>query len=86
LRYAFIENAPAMIAPADVALAAHHLSRYVRRRASKRELFATGSGNGLFGDAPHPYGAALKGVWRRCTPPFERALAESPRGQLESRL
>jgi hypothetical protein len=32
---AFIDNAPAMIAPADVALAAFHLSQYVRSRAEK---------------------------------------------------
>jgi hypothetical protein len=32
---AFIENAPAMIAPSDVALAAFHLSRYVRSEAEK---------------------------------------------------
>jgi hypothetical protein len=32
---AFIENAPAMIAPSDVALAADHLARYVRSRAEK---------------------------------------------------
>jgi hypothetical protein len=32
---AFIENAPAMIATSDVALAADHLSRYVRSRAEK---------------------------------------------------
>jgi hypothetical protein len=32
---AFIENAPAMIAPSDVTLAADHLSRYVRSRAEK---------------------------------------------------
>jgi Nuclease-related domain len=32
---AFIENAPAMIASADVALAADHLSRYVRSAAEK---------------------------------------------------
>jgi hypothetical protein len=32
---AFIENAPAMIAPSDVALAADHLSRYVRSEAEK---------------------------------------------------
>jgi hypothetical protein len=32
---AFIENAPTMIAPADVALAADHLSRYVRSEAEK---------------------------------------------------
>jgi hypothetical protein len=30
----------------------------------EREL-PHGSGNGLFGEAPHPGGAALKGVWRR---------------------
>jgi hypothetical protein len=29
---------------------------------------------------PRKLGAALTGVWRRCTPPFEEALAESPRG------
>jgi hypothetical protein len=32
---AFIDNAPAMIAPSDVSLAADHLSRYVRSRAEK---------------------------------------------------
>jgi hypothetical protein len=32
---AFIGNAPAMIAPADVALASYHLSRYVRSEAEK---------------------------------------------------
>jgi hypothetical protein len=32
---AFIENAPAMIAPSDVELAAYHLSRYVRSEAEK---------------------------------------------------
>lgn len=32
---AFIDNAPAMIAPSDVALAAFHLSQYVRSRAEK---------------------------------------------------
>jgi hypothetical protein len=32
---AFIENAPAMIAPSDVALAAFHLSRYVRSEAER---------------------------------------------------
>ena len=32
---AFIENAPVMIAPSDVALAAFHLSRYVRSEAEK---------------------------------------------------
>jgi nuclease-like protein len=32
---AFINNAPAMISPSDVALAADHLSRYVRSRAEK---------------------------------------------------
>jgi Nuclease-related domain len=32
---AFIENAPAMIASSDVALAAYHLSRYVRSEAEK---------------------------------------------------
>jgi hypothetical protein len=32
---AFIENAPAMITPSDVALAAFHLSRYVRSEAEK---------------------------------------------------
>lgn len=32
---AFIKNAPAMLGPADVALAADHLSRYVRSRAEK---------------------------------------------------
>jgi hypothetical protein len=32
---AFIDNAPAMIAPSDVALAAEHLSRYVRSRAER---------------------------------------------------
>jgi Nuclease-related domain len=31
----FVKNAPAMIAPADVALAAFHLSRYVRSEAEK---------------------------------------------------
>jgi hypothetical protein len=32
---AFIENAPAMIAPSDVALASDHLSRYVRSEVEK---------------------------------------------------
>ena len=32
---AFIDNAPAMISPPDVALAAYHLSRYVRSEAEK---------------------------------------------------
>jgi hypothetical protein len=32
---AFIDSAPAMIAPTDVALAADHLSRYVRSKAEK---------------------------------------------------
>jgi Nuclease-related domain len=32
---AFIENAPAMIGPADVTLAAFHVSQYVRSRAEK---------------------------------------------------
>jgi hypothetical protein len=31
----FIGNAPAMIAPSDVALAAFHLSRYVRSEVQK---------------------------------------------------
>ena len=31
----FIGNAPAMIAPSDVALAAFHLSRYVRSEAER---------------------------------------------------
>jgi hypothetical protein len=33
---AFIENAPTMLAPSDAALAADHLSRYVRSEAEKR--------------------------------------------------
>lgn len=32
---AFIESAPEMITPSDVALAAFHLSRYVRSKAEK---------------------------------------------------
>jgi len=29
--------------------------------------------HGLFGDTPHPFGAALKGVRRRCTAPSQRS-------------
>ena len=45
-------------------------------------------GNGLFGIScltPRKLGAALTGVWRRWTPPFEGASAENPRGEAGSR-
>jgi hypothetical protein len=46
---------------------------------------ATGCRNGLFGEAPHPYGAALMGVRRRFASSSKGAKPKNPEGESGSR-